>query len=104
MEDGALDHALEAGCWLWVGLVLRLQGLIFLIEVLANDIAQITQINTAGLHDLGRIRIVDQREQEMLQSRILMAALRCIAERRMQRFFKTLRETGHGTSFSSAVK
>ena len=31
-----------------------------------------------------------------------MAALRCVAERRMQRFLKALRETGHGSSFFSA--
>ena len=49
-----------------LGLVLGLERLVFLIEVLAHHFAQFGQIHPARLHHLGRVRVVDQREQQVL--------------------------------------
>ena len=96
MQDRALDHALEPGGRLWIRLFLRFQRLVFLIEILAHDVAQIAQVHTARLHHLRRIGIVDQREQQMFESCVFVAALRSIGERGMKRLFKALCKTGHG--------
>ena len=64
--------------------------------------AQLLQIDVAGPHHRRGVLIFDQRQQEVLQRRILVVPL--IGERQsaMQRLFETARERGH-FSFSSLV-
>ena len=62
MQDGALDHALEPGGGLRIGLLGGFERLVLLIEVLAHDVAQIAKVHAAGLHHLRGIGIVDQRK------------------------------------------
>ena len=99
MKDRTLDHPLEPGGRLRIGLFLRLERLVFLIEILAHHVTQIAQVHAAGLHHLCRVGIVDQRQQQMLQRRVLVAALGRVGERGMQRFFEALCETGHRSTF-----
>ena len=76
MQDRALDHALKPGGGGGVALVLGFERLVFLIELLAYCVAQIAQVNTAGLHDLRCIGIVDKRQKQVLQRGIFVAAFR----------------------------
>ena len=75
MQDGTLDNPLKTGRGGGIALFFGFERLIFLIEILLNHIAQISQIDTAGLHDLGGVGIVDQSKQQMFQRRIFMAAV-----------------------------
>ena len=85
------NPAVGAGITLFFGF----QRLIFLIEILPHDIAEVAEIDAAGGHHLGGIGIVDQRQQQMFERGIFMAAFGRLGERRMQGFFKALGETGH---------
>ena len=87
MQDCALDHPLETGGGGRVALFLGLQRLVFLVEILAHDVAKVAEIHAACLHDLCRVRIVDQGEQQVLERGVLMATLRCVRERGVQGLF-----------------
>ena len=95
MQDRPLDHPLEARSRGGITLFAGLERLIFLIEILLHDIAEIAEIDPAGFHHGCPVGIVDQCEQEMFQRRILVAALRCMRQRGMQGLFKALGETWH---------
>jgi len=96
VQDRALDHPLEARGGLRVGIVLGLQGLVFLVEILLHHLAQFGKVHAAGGHHLGRVLVVDEREEEVFQRRIFVPPLGRIAERVVERAFKVLGETGHG--------
>jgi hypothetical protein len=99
VQDGALDHALEPGRGLGIGLFLRFQRLVFLIEVLAHHVAQVTQVDSARLHYLRRIGIVDQGQQEVLERRVFVAALRGVGERGVRVFSRLWAKLGIGSYF-----
>ena len=100
MQNGALDHPLETGGGGGVALVLGFQALIFLIEILLHHLGQIAQIHAAMGHHLGRVRIVDQGEQQMLQRGVFVAPLRRVRQRGVEGFFEALRETRHQAPLS----
>ena len=87
VKDGALDHALEARRGLRVGIVFRLERLIFLVEILPHDIAQFGHVHPAGIHHLARIGIVHQCQQQVFQRCVFVIAVGRMLERRVQRFF-----------------
>ena len=95
-EDRALDHPLESRGRLRIGIILGLEGLVFLIEILLHHLAKLGQIDAAGGHHLRGILVIDQRQQEVLERRIFVPPLGRIAERIVERAFKILGETGHG--------
>jgi hypothetical protein len=95
MKNRPLDHALEPRGRRRIPLVLGLERLVLLIEVLPHDLGEIAKFDATGLHHGRRVGIVDQCEQKMFQRRILVAALRRMGERGMQRFFEALGETWH---------
>ena len=99
VQNGALDHPLETGRGLGIAVVLGLQGLIFLVEVLAHNFSKFAQIDPASGHHFGRVRILDQCEQQMLERCIFMRAIGCSLERIVKRLFETLGETGHSGVF-----
>jgi len=99
MEDRALDHPLEAGGRRGIGLVAGLERFVLLIEVLLHHVAEVAQIDAAGAHHLGRVGIIDQREQQVLERRVLMAAVRRVGEGGVERLLERLSETGHGRDF-----
>ena len=75
-----------------VDLAFDAQALELLIEIGDDDVGQFAEIDTAGLHHLGGIGIVDQRQQQMLQRRIFMGAVACMLERVVERCFQRFRK------------
>ncbi len=99
VEDRALDHSLEAGGRLRIGLFGRLQLLILLVEVAPDDFAEFGQVDTAGEHHLRCVLVVDQREQQVLERRVFVPPLGRARERGVEGLFEVLGETGHSGIF-----
>jgi hypothetical protein len=80
----------RAGSRWWGRVVwfLHLQGLEFAVEVEANRLAKLLQIDPAGLHDLGCVDVLDQRQQQVLESRIFVPAAACFRQRGVKRLFE----------------
>ena len=101
MDDGALDHALEAGGRLGILAAVDDQIIEFGLDVRRKIAPQLVEIDVAGAHDRGGILIVDQRQQQVLERRVFVVALVGQRERAMQRLFETARESRHtDSSFS----
>ena len=62
---------------------------------IVESFAKLFQIDRAGLHDLGRIRFIDQRQKQMLQRGEFMPAGIRDRERRMNGVFERLGKTWH---------
>ncbi len=93
MDRGALDHALEAGGRRRLGTVdVGDDAVQLLVEELDQRLAQCFEIHAAGAHDAGRIGLVDQGKQKMLESRQFMATLVGQPERVVDRLFEGFRE------------
>jgi hypothetical protein len=84
VQDGALHDALETAGGGGVGRALHLQTVEFGIEIMGYSVAQLAQFHAARLHHFRRMFIVDQREQQMLQRRIFMLAVRRMRQRIVQ--------------------
>ena len=91
----ALDHALETRGRLGVVGPVRYQIFEFGFEVIDQAGAQLVEIDAAGPHHGGRIGVIDQRQQKMLQRRVLMMSFVCNRQRAMQGLFKALRKSRH---------
>jgi hypothetical protein len=89
MQDGTLYHALEAGRGFGVLTVFDRERREILVDIFGEPGPKRVEIDIAGAHDLGGIRIVDQREQEMFQRRIFMMAFAGEPDRPVQRLFQT---------------
>jgi hypothetical protein len=74
VERGALNDSLEAVCGF--GLFLRVDDKIFefSVKILNDCLAQRIDVDAAGAQDRGRINVVNQRKQEMLEGRVFMTA------------------------------
>ncbi len=96
VHDGAMDDALEAGGRLRLGAILGDEGAELVVEIVGDARAQRLEIDRAGAHDGGGVAIVDKSEQQMLERRVLVAALVGGFERAMQRAFQALREGWQG--------
>ena len=95
VEDGALDDALEAAGRGRVGGAVGDERAEFIVEILLDRGAQFVAVDAAGGHHLRRVFVVDQRDQQMLERRIFVAALLRLAKRIVQGLFEFARETGH---------
>ena len=95
MDHGALDHALEARGRLGVVGAVGDQILEFGLEIIDEAGAQLVEIDAAGTHDGGRVGIIDQRQQQVFQRRILMMTLVGNRQRTMQGLFKALGKSWH---------
>ena len=91
MQDGALDHALEAQRGLRVDLVAGDDRRVLVDEV-GEQLAQLLDVGGAGAQDLGRRRIVQQRQQQMLHGDELVALLPSVHEGHVQADFELLRD------------
>ena len=91
MQDGALDHPLETERGLRVHLVTGNHGSVFADEV-GEQLAQLLDIRCAGTQHLGRRRVVQQREKQVLHGDELVALLPCIHESHVQADFELLRD------------
>ena len=96
MDDGALDHALEAGRGLRILPSIGNQVGQFGIDVFDEVAAQEIEIDIAGAHDGGCVLIVDQRQEKMFQWSVFMPALTCEGESSMKRLFKAARKARQG--------
>ena len=92
VQNRPLHHPLETAGGGGVNLAFDAQALELAVEIGDDDVGQFTEIDTAGLHHLGGIGIVDQRKQKMLQSRIFMGAVACMLERVVERCFQRFRK------------
>jgi hypothetical protein len=90
MEDGALDHALEAEGRLGVDFPVGRDAGGLLSDVLRQILAQLVHVCAAGAQHLGRGRVVQQREQQMLDRNELVAFLARFHERHVQADFEFL--------------
>ena len=92
MQHGALDHALEAGGGLGVLAILDDQCQQFLVDIMLQRQAQRLGIDIAGLHHLGGVGIVHQRQQQMLERRIFVMAVARELDGAVQRLFQAARQ------------
>ncbi len=90
VHDRALDHALEAQRRLRVDLVVTAdRGRVFLDEG-RQALAQVFDIGRAGAQHLGRRRVVEQRQQQVLDGDEFVALLARLDERHVQADFQAL--------------
>ena len=92
MQYRALNHTLEAAGGGWVYLAFDTQAFEFGIEIGDDDVGQLAQVDTACLHDLCRICIIDEREQQMFKRRIFMRTVACVFQCVVKRCFQRLRK------------
>ena len=92
MQYRALNHALEAAGGGWVYLAFDTQAFEFGVEISDDDVGQLAQVNAACLHDLCRICIIDECEQQMLKRRIFMRTVACVFQCVVKRCFQRLRK------------
>ena len=91
----ALDHALKARGRLGVVGAVRHQVFELGFEIIDQTGAQLVEIDAAGPHHRRRVRIIDQRQQEVFERRILMMALVGDRQRAVQGLFKALGKSRH---------
>ncbi len=88
MDGGALHHALEAGGRLRVaGRSVARPGQV-LVQELAQILPQLVEVDAAGAQHGGRIAVVGQAEQQVLQRRIFVPALAGERQGAVQRLFE----------------
>jgi hypothetical protein len=95
MDHRALDDALESGRGLRI---LALGGdhlAQFGVDVIGQAAAQHVEIDVAGLHDGSGILVVGEREQQVLERRIFVAAFVGQAQGAVERLFETAGECRH---------
>ncbi len=90
MQDGALDHPLEAERRLSVHLAVRRDARRLLGDVLGQVLAQLVHVGAACAQNFCGGRVVQQREQEVLDGDELVALLARLDERHVQTDFKLL--------------
>ena len=111
VDDGALDHALEACGRLGILRPVGDEVVEFGFHVGDKVAAQLLDVDIAGAHHGAGILVVDQRQQQMLERRIFVVALVGERERPVKRLFEAARECWHqclfvvgvGSSFKSVV-
>ena len=91
MQDGALDHALEAQRRLGVDLLRSGHGRGVLGDEAGEALAQFVDVGGAGAQHLGSGGIVQQRQQQMLDGDELMPLLPRFDKGHVQADFKFLR-------------
>ena len=95
MNDRALDHALEAGGRLGVLIGIRDQVLELAFQVSHEAAAQLLQIDIAGAHHRGRVLVVHERQQQVLERCVFVTPLIGEGQGTMERLLEAARESGH---------
>ena len=98
MHDGALDHALETQRGLGVGLRVRRQHRRIVGNEVLQALAQVFDVAGAGLQHLGRGRIIQQRQQQVLDGDELVTRLPGLDKGHVQAHFELLRD--HASSIT----
>ena len=95
MDDGALDHALEPGGRLGILVPLGHQIVELGLDVGGEAALELVEIDVAGAHDRGRVLILEQRQQQVLQRGVFVMALVGERERPVKRLFEAARKSWH---------
>jgi len=95
VNHSALDHTLEAGSRLGVVGTVGDQVFEFSFKIIDETGAQLVEIDTARTHHGSCVGIIDQRQQQVLQRRILMMTFVGDRECAMQGLFKALGKSRH---------
>ncbi len=94
VQDGALDDALESLRGLRVGVGVRRQAGRVLVDEVGEHAAQLVEVDAAGLEDFGGRRIVEHREQQVLDGDELMLLLPRLDKSHVEGNFEFLRNHG----------
>ena len=84
--------ALEAGRRLSVLAILDDQRHQLFVDVFLDRLAQRIHVDVAGFHNLRRVGVIHQREQQMFRRRVLMMTVARELDRAVQRLFEASRE------------
>ena len=98
MEDGTLDHPLEAGRGLGLDLLLGCLALKLLVDEALEIAREPLQIDAARLEHGDGVGVLQEREQQVFERRELVPPLDRQRQRAVEAFLKIARE--HGYSFS----
>jgi hypothetical protein len=90
VQDGALDHALEAERGLRVDLAVGRDARRLLGDVLGQALAQLVHVGAAGPQDLRRRGVVEQGQQQVLDRDEFVALLARLDERHVKADFELL--------------
>src|SRR5206468_9517925 len=82
------------------GRVVGDQGPELIVEILFDRRTQIVARDAAGGHHLRRMLVVDQRDQQMFEGRILVPALAGLPQRIMEGLFEFASKTRHLDDYS----
>ncbi len=96
MNDGALDDALEPGRRLRILAAVGDEVGEFRVDVIDQVPAQGVEIHVAGAHDRGRILIIDERQEQMLEGGVFVAALAGEGKGPVKGLFQTARKARQG--------
>ena len=94
MDHRPLDHALEASRRLRLLAAGADEVLQLGVDVIGEIGPELLEIDIAGAHQCGGILIVDQREQQVLESRVFVPALIGERQRTVQSLVEVARERG----------
>ena len=81
MSHGAVNHPLEACGRLRLAMRIGHQARELVVEIGHELVAQHIEIDRAGAHHRRRVAVVDQRQQQMFERGIFVAALIGILQR-----------------------
>ncbi len=95
MDDGALDHALEPGGRFRILVPFRHQVVELGLDIGDEAALQFVDVDIAGAHDGGRVLILEQRQQQMLQRGVFVMAFVRQSERPVKRLFEAARKSWH---------
>ena len=93
VDHGALDHPLEPCRRLGVLAVVHHQRLQIVVDILPEVLLEHGEIDLARLHHGGGVRVIDQRQQQVLERGVLVLALIGESHRAVQGLFEVLAET-----------
>ena len=96
VDHGALDHALEAGGRLRILAAVGDEVGELGVDIFDEVAAQRVEIDVAGAHDGGRVLVVDEGEEEVLERGVFVPALAGERERPVEGLFETARKARQG--------
>ena len=102
MDRGALQHALEAGGRLGLAAAVRHQPAQLGVQVALEVLAQLVDVDAAGLEHGDRVRVLGERHEQVLERRVFVATLVGVGKRPMQALFEVAREHGREGSVPEA--
>ena len=103
MNDGALDHALEAGRGLGILGAVGDQVFQLRFEIGDQTAAQLVEVDIAGAHHRRGVLIVDQRQQQVFQGGIFVMPLIGDGKRPVERLLEAARESWHQIPISFCI-